>query len=105
MKRDRSARYRLEDRRAVLVRNDAAPDQRRLSADAVERILPLRDARGAADLGSDGEMYRSVLVHKPEQLLESTQGARDRGLMTLVTPERVQAANRNRCGKSRFSAH
>src|SRR6266852_6776699 len=70
MKRDRSMRYRREDRRAALVRNNAAPDERSLPADAVERILPLLDPRGSANLG--------------EQLLECAQRTRNGGLTCLV---------------------
>src|SRR5713226_9451844 len=79
MKRDRSIRYRREDRRAALVRNNAAPDKRRLPADAVERNLPLLDPRGSANLGGDREMRRPVLVGEPEQLLECAQLTRNGG--------------------------
>src|SRR5260221_4145533 len=79
MKRDRSIRYRREDRRAALVRNNAAPDQRRLPADAVERVLPLLDPRGSANLGGDREMRRPVLVGEPEHLLERAQRTRNGG--------------------------
>src|SRR5260221_11745252 len=83
MKRDRSIRYRREDRRAALVRNNAAPDQRRLPADAVERILPLLDPRGSANLGGGREMRRPVLVGEPEQLLEGAQRTRNGGRRVL----------------------
>src|SRR5260221_5308069 len=79
MKRDRSIRYRREDRRAALVRNNAAPDKRRLPADAVERILPLLDPRGSANLGGDREMRRPVLVGEPEQFFDRAQRTRNGG--------------------------
>src|SRR5215469_17643993 len=75
VERDRSVGYRHEDRHTVLAWKDAAPDKLRLSADAVERILPLLDPRGSANLGSDREMDRPVLVGEPEQLLECAQRA------------------------------
>jgi hypothetical protein len=60
----------------VFVPNNPAPDQRRLPADAVERILPLLDPRRSADLGGDREMRRPVLVGEPEQLLECAADAK-----------------------------
>jgi hypothetical protein len=63
-------RHWFEDRFAALVQNDATPDQRRLSTDSVESILPLRDLRGSVDLGGDHEMHRPVPVGKPEQLFK-----------------------------------
>src|SRR5215469_6120714 len=75
VERDRSMGYRHEDRHTALAWNDAAPDKLRLLADAVERILPLLDPRGSANLGGDREMHRPVLVGEPHQLLECTQRA------------------------------
>src|SRR5260370_24961252 len=77
IKGDGSTRYRREDRRAAPVRNNAAPDQRRLPADAIERVLPLLDPRGSANLGGDREMRRPVLVGEPEHLLERAQRTRN----------------------------
>src|SRR5258706_8431151 len=84
MKRDRSIRYRREDRRAAVVRNNAAPDKRRLPADAVERILPLPDPGGSANLGGDRKMHRPVLVGKPEQFLHCAQRTPNGGRRCLV---------------------
>src|SRR5262249_46405818 len=72
---DQSKGYRQEDRHPALAWNDAAPDKLRLPADAVERILPLLDPRGSANLGGDREMHRPVLVGEPQQLLECAQRA------------------------------
>src|ERR1700682_2322155 len=84
IKRDRSMRHRREDGRALLVRNNAAPDQRRLPANTVERIMPLLDPRRSANLGGDHEMRRPVLVDEPEQFLECAQRTRYGGRSCLV---------------------